>query len=239
VGEDRPGEGSEVGLRRLSETTGFRQVRGRRKGKPLRPGQQSRLETLLPQLQIAAADVAKLPRPLWLEIGFGAGEHLAAQARANPGATFLGCETFINGIASLLTHVETHGLRNVRIFADDATLLLPRLPEASISRAFLPFLDPWPKAKHHKRRFVQRATLDALARALADDAELRFASDHPGYVAWTLALATEHPDFAWDARGPEDWRARPADALATRYESKALARGARCYYLTFRRRGRR
>jgi tRNA (guanine-N7-)-methyltransferase len=180
-----------------------------------------------------------LPRPLWLEIGFGAGEHLAEQAAAHPDVTFLGCETFINGIASLLTHVETRRLGNVRVFPDDATLLLPVLAEASVGRVFLPFLDPWPKAKHHKRRFVQRATLDALARILLDGAELRFASDHADYVAWTLALLLDHPDFAWAARGPEDWRLRPADATATRYETKALARGARCYYLTFLRRPRR
>jgi tRNA (guanine-N7-)-methyltransferase len=173
-----------------------------------------------------------------LEIGFGGGEHLAAQAAAHPAVTLLGCETFVNGIASLLTHVEAHRLGNVHIFPDDAGLLLRKLPDASIGRIFLPFLDPWPKTRHHKRRFVQRHSLDALARVLEDGAELRFASDHPGYVAWMLELALEHPSFAWTARGPEDWRLRPADAAATRYETKALARGARCYYLRFLRRPR-
>jgi tRNA (guanine-N7-)-methyltransferase len=194
---------------------------------------------MLPRLSVSAAEAAALPQPLWLEIGFGAGEHLTEQAAAHPDVTFLGCETFVNGIASLLTHVETRRLGNVRVFPDDATLLLPALAEASVGRVFLPFLDPWPKAKHHKRRFVQRATLDVLARALVDDAELRFASDHPDYVAWTLALMEDHADFIWTARSPEDWRSRPADATATRYETKALTRGARCYYLTFRRRPRR
>ncbi len=189
-------------------------------------------------MRVDLADTAALPRPLWLEIGFGAGEHLAAQAAARPDVTILGCETFVNGIAGLLTQVEARGLGNVRIFPDDANLLLPRLAPASVARAFLPFLDPWPKTRHHKRRFVQPATLDQLARVLADDAELRFASDHPGYVAWTLALAQPHPAFAWTASGPEDWRRRPADAVMTRYEAKALDRGARCYYLSFRRRPR-
>jgi len=201
----------------------------------LRPGQEARLENLLPRLRVATDDLAGLPRPLWLEIGFGAGEHLAAQAMAHPEVTLLGCETFVNGIAALLTHVETRRLDNVRVFPDDAGFLLPALGEASVDRVFLPFLDPWPKNRHHKRRFVQRATLDQLARVLADGAAVRFASDHPGYVAWTLGLVLEHPDFRWPARGPEDWRRRPVDAIATRYEAKALARGANCYYLTFHR----
>lgn len=189
-------------------------------------------------MRVAPADVARLRAPLWLEIGFGAGEHLAAQAAAHPNVTLLGCETFVNGVAALLGHVEARQLDNVRVFPDDAGFLLPALAEASVDRVFLPFLDPWPKNRHHKRRFVQRATLDQLARVLTDDAQLRFASDHPGYVAWTLGLVLEHPDFRWLARGPEDWRRRPADAIATRYETKALARGARCYYLTFHRKAR-
>jgi tRNA (guanine-N7-)-methyltransferase len=239
MGEAGSGEGPEVGVRRLSSAaTGYRQVRGRHKGKPLRPGQQARFERLLPQLRVDLAETEALPRPLWLEIGFGAGEHLAAQAAARPDVTMLGCETFVNGIAGLLTQVEARKLGNVRVFPDDANLLLPMLPEAAVSRAFLLFLDPWPKSRHHKRRFVQPASLDHLARVLEDDAELRFASDHPGYVAWTLALAQQHPAFAWTARAPEDWRQRPDDAVMTRYEVKALGRGARCYYLTLRRRPR-
>jgi len=239
MGEARSGEAPEGGVRGLSpDETGYRKVRGRHKGKPLRPAQQARFDRLLPQLRVDAGDAASLPQPLWLEIGFGAGEHLAAQAAAHPEVTVLGCETFVNGIAGLLTQVETRRLGNIRLFPDDANLLMPRLAAASVARAFLLFLDPWPKARHHKRRFVQPAALDQLARVLADDAELRFASDHPGYVAWTLALVQSHPAFAWTARGPEDWQQRPADAVTTRYEAKALARGARGYYLTFRRRPR-
>ena len=215
-----------------------RQVRGRHKGKPLRAAQAARLEHDLPRLAVALDQVADLPRPLWLEIGFGGGEHLAHLAADHPETTVLGCETFVNGIASLLGHVAAQRLGNVRLFADDATLLLPRLAPGSVERAFLLFLDPWPKTRHHKRRFVQPATLDQLAGALGDGAELRFASDHAGYVRWTLALVLAHPAFAWPAQGPEDWRTRPADAVPTRYERKALARGARCYYLRFQRRPR-
>jgi len=194
------------------------------------------LDQQLPRLSVAPDQANRLPRPLWLEIGFGGGEHLAAQAAAHPGVTLLGCETFVNGIARLLGLIAEHRLDNVRLFPDDATLLLPALADASVERAFLLFLDPWPKTRHHKRRFVQPNTLRELARVLADGAELRFASDHAEYVRWTLALMLDHPAFAWDAHGPEDWRQRPADAVATRYEAKALARGERCYYLRFRRR---
>lgn len=218
---------------------------GRRKGHRLRSGRRQLLESLLPRLRIdpsGPVDRESLfPRPiasLWLEIGFGAGEHLAAQARAHPDVGFVGCEPFVNGVAALLAEIDRDGLDNIRILDDDARLLLPALPDACLDRVFLLFADPWPKARHHKRRFLGPESLNALARLLGDGGELRFASDHMGHVRWALFHTLRHREFAWTAMGPEDWRRRPGDGLPTRYERKALQKGEACVYLTFRRRPR-
>jgi len=219
---------------------------GRRKGHSLSPRQRARLEAVLARYGIAGGDAPCDPadlfaggRDVWLEIGFGAGEHLAAQAAANPGVGIIGCEPYRNGVATLVRLIEEQDLSNIRLFAEDARLLLPRLPEASIARAFLLFPDPWPKTRHHRRRFVQGENLDALARVLADGAEFRFASDHAGYCRWTLQRARAHPAFAWTARRPADWRTRSADWPATRFEEKALAAGRSPLFLRFVRRPRR
>lgn len=172
---------------------------------------------------------------IWLEIGFGAGEHLAEQAESHPNIGFLGCEMFVNGIASLLRHVRDRDLANVRVAQADAKDLIAALPDDSIDRLFVLFPDPWPKTRHHKRRFVSGDTLDHLARILVDGAQVRFASDHPGYSAWTLALFLNHPAFTWPAEHPSDWRMRPKDWPATRYEAAALGQGRGSTYLTFRR----
>jgi tRNA (guanine-N7-)-methyltransferase len=174
-------------------------------------------------------------KDVWLEIGFGSGEHLAHQARLNPDVGFIGCEPFVNGVAALLAAVASESLTNIRIFDEDARLLLPQLADASIGRVFLMFPDPWPKTRHHKRRFIQPATLDALARIMAPGGELRFASDDPGYVRWALWHVLRHPAFAWTAQGAADWRTRWADGVETRYEAKRLA-GRTPSYLTFVRR---
>lgn len=216
---------------------------GRRRGKKLRPGQLALIDKLLPKLRIANADrpdAAFAPGldDIWLEIGFGGGEHLAAQAARRPDIGFIGCEPFITGVARLLSFIERDGLANIRILDDDARPLLDRLPDASIGRAYLLFADPWPKTRHHKRRFINDENLGRLARVLKDGAELRFASDHQGYVAWALEKAAHHPDFRWTAMSPRDWRSPPADWIATRYEDKALARGDAPSYLLFKRRAR-
>ncbi|MBX6321526.1 MAG: tRNA (guanosine(46)-N7)-methyltransferase TrmB [Rhodospirillaceae bacterium] len=218
---------------------------GRRKGRPLRAAQERRLATLLPRLAVVLppeggrrAPPALFPFPVsdvWLEIGFGAGEHLVAQAAAHPHVGFIGCEIFRNGIAALLRLVETRGLDNLRIFPDDARLLMPALPEAGIGRCFVLFPDPWPKARHAARRFIGPANLDELARLLKDGAELRVASDDAGHVAWVMEQVSAHPAF--DA--PPPVLERPADWPPTRYEAKAIAAGRRPHYFTFRRRGRR
>jgi tRNA (guanine-N7-)-methyltransferase len=225
----------------------FRTVYGRRRGRKLRVGQQALKETLLPELSFALPETGELDpatlfpeqkREVWLEIGFGGGEHLAAQAAAHPEIGLIGSEVFENGIVKLLGEVSRRDLANVRLFADDARLLVARLPEACIGRAFILFPDPWPKQRHHKRRMVSAETLDALARAMRDGAELRLATDDVEYLRWMLERAPAHPDFAWLARRPEDWRLRPADWPQTRYEAKAIAAGRRPAFLRLARRPR-
>src|SRR5689334_17843836 len=172
---------------------------GRRRGRRLRDSQRTLLEMLLPALAIGD-DAAELdPRGLfapgtkevWLEIGFGGGEHLAAQAAAHPDTGFIGCEVFENGIAKLLVEIERQRLANVRIFPDDARLLLAALPAQSLDRAFILFPDPWPKARHQKRRLVSTETLDRLAVLMRDGAELRLATDDADYLRWMLERTTE------------------------------------------------
>ena len=173
--------------------------------------------------------------PLHLEIGFGGGEHLAAQAAANPDIQFIGCEPFVNGMGKMLAQIEDAGLTNVALFAGDARTLAARLPEASLDAAYLLFPDPWPKTRHHKRRYVQDESLADLARAVKPGGQLRIASDIPGYIRWTLEHMARQPGFSWAAEKPEDWRNRPADWPATRYEQKALKAGRVPSYLEFRR----
>jgi tRNA (guanine-N7-)-methyltransferase len=178
------------------------------------------------------------PRSIWLEIGFGGGEHLAQQAERHPTAGFIGCEVFENGIVKLLAQIEQWRLDNIRIFADDARLLIAALPPASIDRVFILFPDPWPKRRHHKRRLLSRETLDRLAEIMADGAELRVATDDGDYLCWILERLPGHPAFGWLARRPGDWRERPADWPPTRYEEKARAAGRSPVFLRFRRRPR-
>jgi tRNA (guanine-N7-)-methyltransferase len=221
---------------------------GRRRGRPLRAGQRERQQHLLPRLSFALPEDGKLdPASLfppkchgvWVEIGFGGGEHLAEQAERHRDIGFIGCEVFENGVAKLLGEVERRGLDNVRVFADDARPLLAALPPHSISRVFILFPDPWPKVRHHKRRLVAPATLDRLAVIMTDGAELRLATDDPGYQSWMLEHATNHPAFTWTARRPGDWRDRPDDWPATRYEQKARKAGRIPIFLRFERRARR
>ncbi len=175
---------------------------------------------------------------IWLEIGFGAGEHLAAQAESHDDFGFIGCEVFENGIAKLLGDIARRKLNNIRIFPDDARRLITTLAPACIGRVFILFPDPWPKARHHKRRVVSNETLDQLARIMTDGAELRLATDDAGYFEWMLERVTGHPAFEWLARRPKDWLARPADWPPTRYEAKARAAGRVPLFVRARRRPR-
>jgi tRNA (guanine-N7-)-methyltransferase len=176
------------------------------------------------------------PAELWLEIGFGAGEHLAEQATAHPDIGFLGAEVFENGVVKLLAEVRRRDLANVRILVDDARLLLAALPDACLGRVFILFPDPWPKQRHHKRRMVSPAALDQLARTMKAGAELRLATDDADYLRAMLELVPAHPGFVWQARRPADWLRRPPDWPATRYEAKALAAGRIPHFLRFTRR---
>jgi tRNA (guanine-N7-)-methyltransferase len=221
---------------------------GRRRGRRLRPRRQDLLTGLLPRLRVplppagAALNLAGLfpqpPSQVWLEVGFGSGEHLVEQARRHPEIGFIGCEVFVNGVAALVGQVERLKLANVRIFDDDARLLLAVLPEASIGRAFLLFPDPWPKTRHAKRRFIGPANLATMAHILADGAEFRIATDDVGYVRWTLQHLVGHPDFCWRATRPEDWRNPPEDWVQTRYQGKAVRSGRQPVFLRFQRRPR-
>lgn len=207
---------------------------GRRRGRPLRPGQQTLVNSLLPRLAIDLSTSGEFDprsmfadpsRSVWLEIGFGGGEHLAAQAERRRDIGFIGCEVFENGIAKLLGEIERRHLANIRLFIDDARLLIGALPAASIERVFILFPDPWPKRRHNKRRIVSRETLDGLARIMSDGAELRLATDDPDYFSWMLECVTGHPGFAWRVRRSGDWRERPPGWPPTRYEEKARAAG--------------
>ncbi len=212
---------------------------GRRKGKRLRAGQDELVRDLLPRLRVSPsgnlADLqARYPK-LWLEIGFGGGEHLAAQARANPEMGFVGCEPFVNGMAKLLAVVDQERLDNIRLWDEDATDLLPALPEAAFDRVAILYPDPWPKRRQRKRRIVSDETLGRLARIMRPGGELRFATDIDDYAGWTLARVLRSKDFVWTARSADDWRRPWADWPGTRYEAKALREGRTPSYLTFRR----
>lgn len=185
------------------------------------------METLLPQVRCPQAPfdpkaLAPGADETWLEIGFGGGEHMAAQAALHPQVLILGAEPFQNGVASALRHLDERGLTNVRIEDGDVRNLMARLPDASIARIFILFPDPWPKARHHKRRLIQPENLDAFARLLRPGGRLRFASDWAEYVDWTVERFAACPAFRWTAERADDWRIPPADHVTTRYEEKRL-----------------
>jgi tRNA (guanine-N7-)-methyltransferase len=218
---------------------------GRRKGHALRPHQATLMQELLPTLALdllgpPPAKLATLfPEPVEavrLEIGFGGGEHLASQAERHAEIGFIGCEPFINGMAKMLAQIETRKLRNVHLHFGDAAELLGWLPEASIDRIDILYPDPWPKRRHWKRRFIQNERLSALARVLRPGGELRFASDIPDYIVWTLERFLRSREFVWRAERADDWRLPWPDFVETRYEAKAKRQGRTPCYLTFSRR---
>src|SRR6478672_7482014 len=219
----------------MSETTRLRSY-GRRKARPL-SGRKSRLlDELLPTLRVPLAEPAASPlaslfaqpiAEIWLEIGFGSGEHLVWQAEHHQSVGFIGCEPFINGVASLLS--------KIRIHEGDARDVLAWLPARSIARIFVLFPDPWPKKRHQKRRLVSRDSVVQLARVLAPGGELRFATDSGDCAGEALLTILASGAFAWTAECAKDWRLRPFDWPETRYERKALSAGAKPSYLSFRR----
>lgn len=183
----------------------------------------------------AAALFAGPVSQVWLEIGFGGGEHLVWQATHHPDVGLIGCEPFEEGVVKVLAQIDEHAITNIRVHPDDVRPLLRWLPARSLDRAFVLFPDPWPKTRHRKRRLVATPLLDQLARALKTGAELRLATDIGDYARTMLVALMRHPAFRWTATAPSDWRTRPADWPPTRYEAKALREGRRCTYLRFER----
>ena len=203
------------------------------------------LETLLPELSLVP-ERSRDPRSYfsgavgdaWLEIGFGGGEHLIWQSEAHPDIGMIGAEPYVSGVAKLLAKIarSSGSLRscsNIRLYMEDARDIIETLPDASLSRVFILFPDPWPKTRHHKRRFIQVEMLDALARIMKPSAEIRFATDDKGYLVWVLERFAAHRSFEWLADAAPNWRKRPHDWPQTRYEAKAIKQGRVCSYLRF------
>jgi len=230
---------------KIPDSPAARRFFGRRKGHRLRAHQAELIETLLPRLaldlrQPAAEPLTALfPVPVTevrLEIGFGGGEHLIAEAGRNPHIGFLGCEPFVNGMAKALAAIEAQGSRNVRLHLGDAVPVLSWLPPASLAGVDLLYPDPWPKRRHWKRRLIQDDTVAAMARVLRPGGLFRFASDSADYAAWTLLRFLRAPDFVWTAERADDWRKPWPDFLDTRYHRKATREGRAPTHLVFRRR---
>lgn len=218
---------------------------GRRSGKTLHARQQALYETLLPELALNLPDSGTLdpqslfaskPEKLVMEIGYGGGEHLARQLEAAPHTGFIGCEVFSGGIGKLLEKIDQNGAENIRLYTDDALKLLQTLPDASLDGVYLLYPDPWPKTRHHKRRFVSPLTLAELARTIKPGGFFRFATDIEDYANWTLAHVLRNPAFGWHPEAPGSWHTPYKDWQPTRYEQKARREGRlKSFYFTFTR----
>ena len=226
------------------DPTTLNRLYGRSMGHKLRPAQQELVDTLLPQIAVPAeGDVTARrlfndDRPLHLEIGFGSGEHLAFRADLLPDHGFIGAEPFVNGVATAVGHVRDHGLANVRLHMGDALEVLRRLPDGALRFVYLLHPDPWPKARHAKRRMASDGPLDLIAAKLEPGGELRIATDHPVYLEWTLMVMRRHAhQFDWLAKKPADFLAPPGGWMETRYGAKSRREGRRPYYLRYRRTG--
>jgi len=204
---------------------------GRAAGKPLSARQQGLVDDLLPRLAIPEAGKGELfpavlfsaaTRGVWLEIGFGGGEHLVAQALLRPDWGFIGVDPFLNGFSSCLRHVDAGGAANVRLHQGDARDVVAALPSGALERVWILFPDPWPKLRHHKRRLIQPAFVSELSRTLRPGGDVRFATDWRNYADWTLRAFLAAPDFEWAAETAADWRRPFAEHVETRYEAKRL-----------------
>ncbi|QIE57240.1 tRNA (guanosine(46)-N7)-methyltransferase TrmB [Pikeienuella piscinae] len=225
----------------------WRNFYGRRHGKTLRKHQQALLDERLPELAPPGVAWAENPerhpvdfralapgaRETWLEIGFGGGEHLVAMAAANPDVLLIGCEPFVNGVAMCLSAIERAGPTNIRLHAGDAREIFDVAHDGAFTRIFVNYPDPWPKTRHHNRRFIGPDNLPHLARIAAPGARLHIASDIPDYIRHSLEAVRPFPQFRWTAERPEDWRRPWPDWPGTRYEAKALREGRTPCYLTF------
>jgi tRNA (guanine-N7-)-methyltransferase len=225
----------------MSDPASIRRLYGRRTGHKLRQGQAALVEELLPHITVPAEGPLTAQRlfgderPLWLEIGFGRGEHLGAQAEANRQVGLIGCEPFLDGVVGALMEVRDRGLTNVRLHNGDALDVIDRLPDASVDRVFLLHPDPWPKARHAKRRFMNPGPIDLVARILKPGGEFRLGTDHPVYCRWAMMQMGRRTDFRWLAETPADFQTRPADWPQTRYEAKARRIGHEVWYFRYRR----
>jgi tRNA (guanine-N7-)-methyltransferase len=222
----------------MSDPTTLNRLYGRRAGHRLRDGQAALVEEMLPRIAVPDGSLsAQLlfgdDRPLEVEIGFGAGEHLAAQAAMRPSSGFIGCEPFLNGVVGALMHVQSDGLDNVRLHMGDALDVLARLPDSSLERVYLLHPDPWPKARHAKRRFMNPGPLDRIAAKLKPGGEFRFGTDHPIYVRWAMMQMDRRRDFEWQITDASDFQARPDDWPETRYERKARRLGHEVWYFRY------
>jgi len=219
----------------------IRRLYGRSKGRPLRAGQVELVERLLPQLSVPADGSLSSrtlfgdDRPLHFEIGFGAGEHLAYRADLLPDHGFIGAEPFLNGVAGALGAIRDRRLANVRLHMGDALEVLERLPDSSLRFVYLLHPDPWPKARHAKRRMVNPGPLDLIAAKLQPGGEFRLGTDDPVYCRWAMMVMNQRRDFDWLAVSPTDFLTRPGGWPETRYEAKARREGREVWYFRYRR----
>jgi tRNA (guanine-N7-)-methyltransferase len=223
----------------MGDPTTIRRLYGRRQNHKLRVGQAALVEDLLPRIAVPGdgpVDSRRLfgdDRPLEFEIGFGAGEHLIGQAEMRPGSGFIGCEPFLNGVVGALAKIDEQGIGNVRLHMGDALDVLERLPDGVLDRAYLLHPDPWPKARHAKRRMINHGPLDLIAAKLKTGGEFRLGTDDPVYCRWSMRIMAERRDFTWLAERPGDFTTRPADWPETRYERKARRKGHEVWYFRY------
>jgi tRNA (guanine-N7-)-methyltransferase len=225
---------------KAGDPTTLNRLYGRSSGHKLRPAQQQLIEILLPAIavpadgEITSRRLFGNERPLHLEIGFGSGEHLAARADLLPDHGLIGCEPFLNGVAAALAHVRDRHLANVRIHRGDALDVLRRLPDGALSFVYLLHPDPWPKARHAKRRMVNDGPLDLIAAKLKPGGEFRLGTDDPTYCRWSMMVMNRRRDFDWLAERPSDFLERPGGWPETRYEAKARRSGRETWYFRYR-----
>lgn len=211
---------------------------GRRKLRPIRDARNQALEEVVEKFSLSSVEQARAladGRELWFEIGFGAGEHLAEQAVRHPDVTMIGCEPFLNGVSSLAKDMVERNIGNIRLWLDDALPVLQALPDHSLDRLYLLFPDPWPKTRHHKRRFIQPHTLDVLARVMKQGGQLCLATDDNNLAQWMLWHTVQHEAFAWNNATNGDWHTAPSDWVETRYQQKAAQQGRLAQYMIFSR----
>ncbi len=223
------------------DPTTIRQLYGRRQGHALRDGQVELVEKLLPQISVPTEGPVSSPvlfgddRPLHFEIGFGAGEHMAARADMLPDHGFIGCEPYLNGVVGALQHVREQVLPNIRLYMGNALDVLERIPDDTLSFVYLLHPDPWPKARHAKRRFMNHGPVDLIAAKLKPSGEFRFGTDHPVYLEWAMMIMNQRNEFSWLCDGPESWTNRPGGWPETRYEAKARRQGHEVWYFRYQR----